>query len=237
MGKYNRVTNTSKPTKDSSPKSGFGGQIIAKKPVETIKTETKGNDGTLPLAKNIYQKVQSIRSAIAELDIKRSGQNKDKGFTYLELPEYLPTLNRLMDEVGLMTMFNMTNEKAVLKIFNSSDPREFLEWELPMAELKMADAEGKEAEGIQIMGGKTTYMRRYLLQIAFEISVKDTVDSRGKTSKPVDDLDEEDIEDIESATDIDRLGEICKKIRGRKGFKKNVQLINHYTAKKELLEL
>ena len=101
----------------------------------------------------------------------------------------------------------------------------------------MADSEGKVAEGIQVIGGKTTYLRRYLYQIAFEISVKDTVDSRSKTpARPVDELEQADIDKIKSAGDIDTLAQVCKDIKARKGFKKNQALLNHYTVRKQELE-
>lgn len=224
--------------KESKPKVEV---VTAPKVVEPVTPEKEAEVITIgktpeEISKlNIYQKLQIVRSKIADFDVKKSGQNSDKGFVYFELPDYLPMINKLNEQAWLMTKFDMTVDKGILKVFNAEKPEEVLEFELPTADLVMADAEGKQAEGIQIMGGKTTYMRRYLMQIAYEISVKDTVDNRGQASKKKDDLDQADIDKIQAANDIDTLGQVCKDIKARKGFDKQVALINHYTTQKEKL--
>ena len=101
----------------------------------------------------------------------------------------------------------------------------------------MADAEGNTAEGIQVLGGKTTYLRRYLYQIAFEISVKDTVDNRPKKpAKPIEELDARDVQAISEASDVESLNTICQNIRQRKGFKQHQALLKSYTEAKEKLK-
>lgn len=183
--------------------------------------------------KNIYQKMQDIRNEIAKADIKRSSKNTDKGFTYLELPDYLPLINKLGAESGLMTHFEMTTDLGTLKVFNTDNPDECLTWTLPVADLQMDDA-----EGIQVMKGKTTYMRRTLFEVAFEISVKDTVDAKGatKVDRAADDIMQEQVDEIRTASDLDELAKICNSIRNTKGFNKEKALLFHYTNKKEELE-
>lgn len=189
--------------------------------------------GTPELKKmNIYQKVQNIRNEIAKSDIKRSSKNTDKGFTYLELPDYLPLINKLGAEQGIMTHFEMTADMGTLKIFNTDNPSECLTWTLPVADLQMNDA-----EGIQVMKGKTTYMRRTLFEVAFEISVKDTVDSKTKatTIRPDDDLTQEQVDEIRATSDLDELSKVCQSIKNTKGFDKEKALLKHYSVKKEEL--
>lgn len=187
---------------------------------------------------NVYQKLTLARRIVANMQLKKSGANDEAGFNYFELADFVPMLNKLGERIGIMPQFSMTNELATLKIVNTDKPKEVAEFSIPTADLVMADAEGKVAEGIQVLGGKTTYLRRYLYQIAFEISVKDTVDSRGKTPpKPIDELDQADIDKINATGDIDSLAQVCKDIKARKGFSKNVALLKHYTAKKEALGL
>lgn len=110
---------------------------------------------------NVYQKLALARKVIAGMEIKKSGANDTEGFNYFELADYLPMLNNLNDRLGLMTNFSMTNEMGTLKIFNTDKPKEIAEFSIPTADLQMS-ADGKQTEGIQILGGKTTYLRRYL---------------------------------------------------------------------------
>jgi len=186
---------------------------------------------------NVYQKIQLARKIIAGMAIKKSGANDTEGFNYFELADYLPMLNDLNDRIGLMTNFSMTNEMGTLKIFNTDKPKEIAEFSIPTADLQMS-GDGKQAEGIQILGGKTTYLRRYLMQIAYEISVKDSVDDKPKApAKPIEDLDPRDIQAIDEANDLENLGTICQNIRQRKGFKQHQALLKHYTEKKQKLGL
>lgn len=230
-----KKTATPKPVQVPTPKpQPAPAPRVAEKPTENDAVIT--NTAEELAAMNVYRKIQLARRVIADFDMKKSGQNSDKGFTYFELPDYLPMINRLNEKIGLMTKFDMTNEKGTLKIFNIDKPEEVIEFELPTADLVMADAEGNKAEGIQVMGGKSTYMRRYLMQVAYEISVKDTVDSRGaKPAKPEDELDPRDVEAIKEASDLEHLNTICQNIRQRKGFNKNQALLKHYTEAKQKL--
>lgn len=185
---------------------------------------------------NVYQKLALARKVIAGLEIKKSGANDTEGFNYFELADYLPMLNNLNDRLGLMTNFSMTNEMGTLKIFNTDKPKEIAEFSIPTADLQMS-ADGKQTEGIQILGGKTTYLRRYLMQIAYEISVKDSVDNRPKApAKPIEELDARDIQTINEASDVESLNLICQNIRQRKGFKQHQALLKHYTEVKEKLK-
>lgn len=227
MGKYNR------PTKPKQAVVTPEGQIIAKEQIKkgdaVIATPIVQEAKTM----NIYQKMQLIRKAIAEADIERSSKNAEKGFTYLELPDYLPLINKLGAEHGIMTHFNMTADEATLKVINTEKPEELLEWTLPVKTYEMADA-----QEIQILKGTTTYMRRTLFEVAFEISVKDTVDAAtgGAPAVKEDALDPRDIRTIEESSDVESLNVICQNIRHRKGFKSQNALLLKYTQQKNKLE-
>jgi hypothetical protein len=181
---------------------------------------------------NIYQKMQEIRNVIAESDVKRSSKNDDKGFKYLELADYMPLINKLGAEYGVMPHFNMGADEAVLKIIDTNKPKEVLEWTLPV--------EGYEMEGaqaVQLLKGKTTYMRRALYELAFEISVKDVIDAQGSTpQRPEDGLPQKDLDAIRGAKDLDQLAKISQDIKNRKGFNKEKALLTEYTIKKNELQ-
>lgn len=122
--------------------------------------------------KNIYEKLQEMRVALQEMKIKKSGINKFVGYTYYELADILPPINKLQAEYKTCSFINFTNEIAVLKIINSQAPDEQIEFTSPMAEMVV-----KGGQAIQNLGGVETYQRRYLYMTAFEIVENDFFDS------------------------------------------------------------
>lgn len=135
---------------------------------------------------NIYQKIQSIRVKLAKDDIKKTGKNTYSNFAYYELSDFLPKLNEYLEKNGLFTSFSILSKRvdrdevAVLKIIDSEEPKEKVIFKVPTAEAQVGvrkDGTGG-ADPIQNQGAKITYMRRYLLMIAFEIVEQDVVDSQ-----------------------------------------------------------
>lgn len=159
--------------------------------------------------KNVYQKVQEVRVKLQEKNLKKTGKNTYSGFTYYELGDFLPQLNVLMAENGLTTIFRMVTsrkvERAVLEVINSVKPEEKMTFTLPTAEVeigKKKDGSGG-AEPIQNLGGKTTYMRRYMLMIAFEIVESDYVDK----NPILHEIPNEEIDDINSKDTVEEINE------------------------------
>lgn len=242
MGKYNRPTIKAKKAV-ATPRGVVAKENIKKGDmvvVEPKKVETpaprKIAETTENYEKmNIYKKIQRIRKKLVDIGVTKSGINEDKDFQYFQLGDYLPQINKLGDEMGLMTKFDMTKDRGVLKIINIDNSEEVLEWELPTADLQMQDDDGNQAEGIQIMKGKSTYMRRALFENAYEISVKDTVDNRGKKEEQK--LDPRDTQALQEATDIEQLNTIANSIRTRKGFENNYALLKEYAECKKNMEV
>jgi len=186
--------------------------------------------------KNIYQKIQIVRSELLKSGIKKSGKNDAVGFNYYELSDFLPRLNELMTKYKIMTHFTMSKEAATLEVINTEKPEEKIEFSLPVADVNMR-TESTEAEPIQKLGGQVTYMRRYLLQVAFEISEKDIVDPRDQAipTRPEDDLIQAQVDQIRGAKDLEELSTVAQGIKNSKGFNKEKALLKHYTIKKEEL--
>jgi hypothetical protein len=197
--------------------------------------------------KNIYQKVQQIRVDLMGLHLKKTGRNTYSNFSYYELGDFLPALNKLMNENGIMTRFSIQpetkggKEKAILQIFNCEKPDEEMIFYTGTAEAEIGrkkDGSGG-AEPIQNLGGKITYMRRYLLMIAFEIVESEWVDKNEQNApdkKEEKKLDEEDIKKIEGAKTLDELTLICKGIKEKKGPEFQKVLLEFYTKKKGEIE-
>lgn len=195
---------------------------------------------------NIYQKIQKTRADLVKLNLKKTGKNDYSKYTYYELGDFLPALNGLMDEIGLMTRFviwpakNKQKERALLEVINTENPEEKVSFVSETAEVKIGqkkDGTGG-AEPIQNLGGKITYMRRYMLMVAFEIIESDYVESQsGKTSKTKKiTIDDASIKKIAGAKNLDELTLICKGIKEKKGSKYTKSLLEHYTKKKSELE-
>lgn len=182
--------------------------------------------------KNIYQKLQLVRSELQKLNLKKSGMNSFQKYSYYELSDFLPALNKLNTENGLMTQFELAENFAFLDVFNADDPDKKIQFSIPVAQ---SDVKG--ANAIQNLGSQITYLRRYLLMIAFEISESDTVDNQ----KPVDEgkkptLDKKYIDQINGAQyDVD-LVKICGEIKTKIDPSLQQALVAEYTRKKIELE-
>lgn len=189
---------------------------------------------------NIYQKLQKARRVLGEMKLKKTGKNTYSNFTYYELSDFLPAINKINEEIGLMTFFEIKkdesgSETAFLDIINSDIPTEVVTFRSETADVeigKKKDGTGG-AEKIQNIGGKQTYLRRYLMIMAYEISETDEVDRQApRTNGP--ELDQASIAKINSAQSEQELIDICA---GLKREKPNMirQLTAAFTLKKQEL--
>ncbi len=146
-----------------------------KKPAEPFKSEYSNY--------NIYQKMQLAKTMIQKNVNSKSGKNDYAKFSYLELPDFLPTANDVLNTLGLFSKFNIytkiddngiTNEKATLTIVDMDD----IKSTAIVYETATADATVKGASAIQNLGSKHTYLRRYLYVEAFDLAVSDDLDKR-----------------------------------------------------------
>lgn len=128
---------------------------------------------------NVYSKLQTARVRLQESNLKKSGENKFAGFKYFELGDFLPSINKIFDELKLSSFINFTKEEAKLIIINSEKVDETIEFTCPVVDLTL-----KGANAIQNLGGTQTYLRRYLYINALEIVEDDEFDAViGKDNK------------------------------------------------------
>lgn len=120
---------------------------------------------------NIYQKVALARVMLQEKELKKSGNNKFAGYTYFELGDFLPTINKIFNDLLLCSQVSFNTELATLKVIDS-ETGEFMEFTSPMAGASL-----KGCHDIQNMGAVQTYQRRYLYMSALEIVEHDALDS------------------------------------------------------------
>lgn len=152
---------------------------------------------------SIYSKLAEARVTLQSEDLKKSGENTHTKFKYFELKDFLPEINVINKNLGIISLFNITEKIAVLKIVDEKEGTEIV-FTSPIAEAKL---NGKPSP-IQELGSQHTYMRRYMYTLAYEIVVADEVDKElGKPEVP---KTEEELKKEAEATEIVRQGMIEK---------------------------
>ena len=53
---------------------------------------------------NLFTKLQSVKTSLLSLNLKKSGKNAFAGFDYYELSDILPSIVKLCNEVNVFTM-------------------------------------------------------------------------------------------------------------------------------------
>ena len=152
---------------------------------------------------SVFKKLSKARVMLQQVEMTKSGNNKFAGYKYFELADFMPHINRIFDELGLVGVVSYTNELATLNIYDI-DGGEPIVITSPMAEATL-----KGCHPVQNLGAAETYQRRYLWVTALEIVEHDALDS----SEPVKQVDLTDFQSaLESATDQENLVKIWRDI-------------------------
>lgn len=129
---------------------------------------------------SIYEKLAAMRVELQKENISKSGKNDYSQYEYYELSDFLPACNRIADKYKTVTLFNINENIAALSVINCENAEDRLTFELPVANISVPGA-----TAMQNIGAVTTYARRYLYMIAFEISENDTLDTTKATEKRI----------------------------------------------------
>ena len=126
----------------------------------------------IKVEKTIFELLQEVRLELSKTKLNKSGFNKHLNFNYFELGDFVPTATQLFHDKGLCPIFNIVYdpngiEMAVLKIVKGAEQIQFT---CP------TDAPSNMT-GIQALGAKITYLRRYLYLMALDIVENDVVDA------------------------------------------------------------
>lgn len=121
---------------------------------------------------NLYQKIQSIKDELMQMNLKKTWENEYAHFKYYELGDILPAIVDLCLKYKLFTHITFKNEEATLTIVNIDNPEESVEYLSPMRDLEL-----KWCNQIQALWGVETYQRRYLYMNAFDIVEQDMFDA------------------------------------------------------------
>ena len=132
----------------------------------------------------VYSKLQKARVLLQELPLKKSGFNSFAGFRYFELSDFLPSINVIFDNLGLCSVFSISDDMATLRIFDSEHGG-VIYFRSPVADtVSRVVIEGGKSPAIQALGSLHTYLRRYLLINALELVENDIVDATIKKDEP-----------------------------------------------------
>lgn len=119
----------------------------------------------------VYSKLAKARVELQSRNLKKSGLNKFAGFKYYELADFVPTINSIFLELGLLSVFSLDGEMGILRIIDV-DSYEEISFTTPTEVI-----EQKGMTAIQALGSKHTYLKRYLYLNALEIVEGDVIDS------------------------------------------------------------
>ena len=130
---------------------------------------------------SIFEKLNQARLEFQNLGVKKSGKNSYAGYTYYELSDIIPAINKLADKLKFCCVINFTNDLAKLD-FCDLEKDERITFTSPMSSASL-----KGCHEVQNLGAVETYIKRYLYQNCFEIVEGDALDS---TMNPADEKKE-----------------------------------------------
>lgn len=157
---------------------------------------------------NLYAKLNVVRVELSK-DLEKSGKNNYSKYDYFQLKDFMPRALELCNEQGLFTKFWMDKEKIelpskkVTQYLNGENQGEIVTEEnnfqyVEYAYVLVVDVESgaeelfkketrevalQASQPIQNLGGKNTYMKRYMYMDVFEINENDSVEE--ETGAPV----------------------------------------------------
>ena len=160
---------------------------------------------------SLISKIQTMREELLA-DLNKSGKNDYSHYDYFQLKDFIPQIIKLCNKHGVYTEYQLGYKKialpskkttsyqfdengvkigetiieeenfenkefAFLKAINMEDPEDVIELSKETANVKMT-----ASQDIQNLGGKSTYMKRYMYMDLFEIVENDSVEEN--TGKP-----------------------------------------------------
>lgn len=121
---------------------------------------------------NVFKKLQEARVKLHNTHLNKSGKNSFAKFNYFELADFIPTVTKIFNDVGLCGVVSFTQENAYLTVHNVDDKEDFITFTSPLVMASM-----DRVQPIQSLGATHTYLRRYLWLMAMEIVENDVVDA------------------------------------------------------------
>jgi len=129
---------------------------------------------------NVLKKLIDSRVALQHKSLNKSGHNKFAGYKYFELADFLPSVQQIFQEKGLVDVISFTETLATMIIFDTEDGSS-VSFTSPMGSANL-----KGCHEVQNVGAVSSYQRRYLYTTALAIVENDVLDAvTGDDVKPI----------------------------------------------------
>lgn len=126
---------------------------------------------------SVHKKLMEARIKLQDTNLKKSGVNKFSNYSYFELGDFIPQVQKIFSDLGLCGIISYGTDKAVLTITDIETDK-FIEISSPMSEANL-----KGCHPVQNLGAVETYVRRYLWVTALEIVEHDALDATTGSDK------------------------------------------------------
>ena len=126
----------------------------------------------------VYKKLIDARNLLQTTELSKSGFNKFAGYKYFELGDFLPSVQAIFKDVGLVDVISFSAEMATMTIFDVEDGSSIV-FTSPMGSATL-----KGCHEVQNIGAVETYQRRYLYTTAMAIVEGDALDATTVKEEP-----------------------------------------------------
>jgi hypothetical protein len=126
----------------------------------------------------VYKKLIDARNLLQATELCKSGHNKFAGYKYFELGDFLPSVQAIFKDIGLVDVISFTAEVATMTIFDVEDGSSIV-FTSPMGSAQL-----KGCHEVQNIGAVETYQRRYLYTTAMAIVESDALDATTAKEEP-----------------------------------------------------
>lgn len=126
---------------------------------------------------SLRKRVDEINMTLMGMKIEKTGYHKHKGFKYYELNDILNPIYCECYKKDIHVEFPFIEGVAILKLVDLKDESNYIPYRIELPEI-IVPSKNQNNQIIQTVGANITYLKRYLLQLAFPaVSDKDMVDS------------------------------------------------------------
>lgn len=186
---------------------------------------------------NVYEKLNKARNDFQSSNVKKSGKNSYAGYTYYELADILPEINKMSEKLKFTCVIEFTPELATLSFIDIEKPEDKIIFTSPMSTANL-----KGCHEVQNLGAVQTYIKRYLYQNCFEIVESDILDSSmNPNEKPMQKTEDKELNrmkaDVQTAIQTGKLqGGFAKKagMYIKNNDKAGLEKVLGYLAEQEL---
>ena len=126
----------------------------------------------------VYKKLIDARNLLQTNELSKSGFNKFAGYKYFELGDFLPAVQTIFKDVGLVDVISFSADVATMTIFDVEDGSSIV-FTSPMGSATL-----KGCHEVQNIGAIQTYQRRYLYTTALAIVESDALDATTAKDEP-----------------------------------------------------